>query len=294
MLEFKKIVENAIEKQAKSPIHINLRDDYPILVIGDIHGYYDVVERFEEILDEYGIKIAVLLGDYVDRGYEGLEVLEEILRLYNEEPNKIFILRGNHESIEMNQYYGFYDEILSKLGKESINYLRQIYSSLSISVNNDKIFFVHGGIPCIDCKNKSLSLKIDYLNSLKNIKLSNEYLNLENKIIFQMLWNDPDGYVKWFENNNVRGEGVYYYGRYAWNKFLKENNLKLIIRGHEVVDGVHIWKADGTYINKVPNNKEFYYDTTEGSVITVFSSRYHVGRSGSLILYKDSIKFIEL
>jgi hypothetical protein len=109
-----------------------------------------------------------------------------------------------------------------------------------------------------------------------------------------MLWNDPDGYVKWFENNNVRGEGVYYYGRYAWNKFLKENNLKLIIRGHEVVDGVHIWKADGTYINKVPNNKEFYYDTMEGSVITVFSSRYHVGRSGSLILYKDSIKFIEL
>ncbi|MDP8003893.1 MAG: hypothetical protein RAK17_06900, partial [Caldisphaera sp.] len=118
----------------------------------------------------------------------------------------------------------------------------------------------------MDCKNKSLSLKIDYLNSLKNIKLSNEYLNLENKIIFQMLWNDPDGYVKWFENNNVRGEGVYYYGRYAWNKFLKENNLKLIIRGHEVVDGVHIWKADGTYINKVPNNKEFYYDTMEGSV----------------------------
>jgi len=55
----------------------------PCKVIGDIHGqYYDMVHFFNKILDKDFPKFNLLfLGDYVDRGAHGLEVMIYVLAL---------------------------------------------------------------------------------------------------------------------------------------------------------------------------------------------------------------------
>jgi predicted phosphodiesterase len=292
--EFLKNATDAIEILKKRRIFEKIESKYPLAVIGDIHGYTESLENFEKIIHDSSPNEIIFLGDYVDRGFEGVEVLNEIFNLLINYKDKTILIRGNHEDLNINKEYGFYEELISKIGKEGINTITLFYSNLPISISINNIFFVHGGIPYIKSNDKPAILKLEDIYSLDKIKGKKEYLEFENNVLFQMVWNDPDGYIDWFEPNYVRGDGVFYYGKKAWNEFMNANNIDLIVRGHEIVDGIHIWKQDGTFINKFKNNQRFYLDQIYKGVITVFSSRYHIGRAGSILIYKDEIEFIEL
>ena len=62
-------------------------------VIGDIHGCFD---EFQKMLDEIGLSDSdrlILVGDYVDRGPQSLEMLRWLERC----PLNMIALRGNHD-----------------------------------------------------------------------------------------------------------------------------------------------------------------------------------------------------
>ena len=77
-----------------------------ILVIGDIHGNLDTLMFLINLILKFKPEHVIFLGDIVDRGLYQLECLLLVLCLKILEPRRYFLLRGNHETLEMNKAYG--------------------------------------------------------------------------------------------------------------------------------------------------------------------------------------------
>jgi len=104
MPEVKFLIEKAREIFISQPVLLDL--EAPLKIVGDIHGqYYDLLRLFE-----YGgfppESNYLFLGDYVDRGPNGLETICLLLAYKIRYPENFFMLRGNHESAAINRIYG--------------------------------------------------------------------------------------------------------------------------------------------------------------------------------------------
>ena len=70
------------------------------LVVGDIHGKLDLLNRLlEEMRYKAGEDRLVLIGDLVDRGENSRGVVARALELRDASPNFVKVLKGNHEAM---------------------------------------------------------------------------------------------------------------------------------------------------------------------------------------------------
>ena len=77
-----------------------------------------------KIVDRYlGSYRLVFLGDCVDRGGFSLETASYLLALKLLHPKRVFLLRGNHESMLVNQRCGFYYELAKNMGQRAFELL---------------------------------------------------------------------------------------------------------------------------------------------------------------------------
>lgn len=201
----------------------------PVSICGDTHGqFYDLLELFS-----LGGKCPdtnyLFLGDYVDRGYYSVETFLFLIALKVRYPSRMTLLRGNHESRQTTQAYGFYDEIIRKYGDASVWQLfNQVFDLLPIcAVVGEKIFCVHGGLSPL-------------ITSIDQIQVCDRKKEVpERGLMCDLLWSDPDT-VSGFQIS-PRGAG-YIFGDHVVQQFNRANRLTLICRAHQLaMEGYVEW-----------------------------------------------------
>jgi protein phosphatase len=219
-------------------------------IVGDIHGD---LESLVYILNDSGfIKKAdkkedvmlIFLGDYGDRGEYSTEVYYVALKLKQQFPEKIVLMRGNHEGPEDLPVYPHDLSIqlqrrFSEQGEAAYSCVRKLFDQLynAVLVEN-RFVLIHGGFP-------TRARSVDDLAFAHKTHPRETFLE-------EMLWNDPEETVS-DAVPSPRGAGKLF-GSSVTKTLLRMLEVNALVRGHEPC-------SEGFKLNH------------EGKVLTLFSRK---------------------
>ncbi|KAF4554804.1 Serine/threonine-protein phosphatase SIT4 [Elsinoe fawcettii] len=193
----------------------------------------------------------VFLGDFVDRGYFSLETFTLLMCLKAKYPDRVTLVRGNHESRQITQVYGFYEECQTKYGNASVwKSCCQVFDFLALAAIVDgKVLCVHGG----------LSPEIRTLDQIRVVARAQEIPH--EGAFCDLVWSDPEEVDTWAVS--PRGAG-WLFGDKVATEFNHVNNLTLIARAHQLV------------------NEGYKYHFKNQDVVTVWSAPNYCYRCGNV------------
>lgn len=151
-----------VPSEAKVAFHGDLHGDvhslHEYIVYLQKKGYLDKNDPFKIIDPDFHM---LFLGDYTDRGWYGAEVVYTILRLKIVNPDKVWLVRGNHEDEDICSANGFLGELVTKFSENNNGFrlfdkITRLYELLPVALylgcNDDTLNKVnyllccHGGL----------------------------------------------------------------------------------------------------------------------------------------------------
>ena len=273
-----------------------LRLEPPVYVIGDLHGNFKDFTYFAKAFGlwssaEFTPAKFLFLGDYVDRGLHSIETLAFVLALKVLFPDRVFLLRGNHECSDVNGDEDTYQDG-SFRRQCTMTYGRREGARLWACVNacfdqmplaaviDNKIFCVHAGIPREIARYPTVPI----LDSIAAIQRPPD---LTRDLVFDLVWADPatpeeepytagcDAFPPGF-GPNARGPATCVFGKQAVELFCRNSGCSHLIRAHQSPKlGVDIAK--------------------NATILTVFSSSHYCGafnRAAAVLVHDHKIDVI--
>jgi len=247
------LVKRVSDVTMSEPNLLRLKD--PITVVGDVHGQFFDMLKLLDVGGDADTTQYLFLGDYVDRGSFSIEVMLLIYALKLNHPDRIWLLRGNHECRQMTAFFNFRDECEYKYDLTVYFAFMESFDTLPVAaVINGKFLALHGGL--------SPDLKV--LSQVGGIHRFQEPPRAG--LFCDLLWADPVDEDKddlaiqsdSFYPNDVRGCS-FFFGFEAASGFLDRNSLLSVIRAHEA-------QLEGYKMHQTNSKTGF------PTVITIFSA----------------------
>jgi len=248
------IIEAVTKIYADQPTvqELPLPEGTKMTIVGDLHGQLKdlftifTINGLPTRTNQYFFN-----GDFVDRGYYGVEIVLIIFSFKLVYPDAVHMNRGNHECRQQNAYMGFEDEVLYKYDGSDANdtnrawriydAFHDAFQALPLAATlGKKVAIMHGGL----FGRKGITFK--HINAIERKREPPlEGSSLQDQLFEQILWSDPRPTshfpvaVRWWKPSD-RGAGVEF-GVEMTNQFCRRNKVALIIRSHECVqDGYEV------------------------------------------------------
>ncbi|KAL3074433.1 hypothetical protein niasHS_015263 [Heterodera schachtii] len=236
----------------------------PVMVCGDIHGQFPDLMRIFNCFGTPPEKKYLFLGDYVDRGAQSVETIMLLLCYKVKYPTSIVLLRGNHETSDINATYGFKKELEKRYpahSKALFDSFNDAFAWMPLTgLIGQKILCMHGGI----------SDKIRSIEQLKQLERPMRSPPTRSLHI-DLMWSDPmetQGQLP-----NPRGAGVLF-GEDVVIRTCQLLKISCIIRAHQFI-------------------QSGYEPMFNQRLITVFSAPAYTGQTntGAVLEVKTSSHF---
>ncbi|VVA24044.1 PREDICTED: serine/threonine-phosphatase [Prunus dulcis] len=279
-----KLIDTATSILCKEPNCVAVDchgEDSRVVVVGDIRGQFrDLLSLFEHAGFPSDKQFYVFNGNYVDRGSRGLDVFLVLLAWKVLMPCRVYLLRGNHESKYCTSVLGFEVEVETKFGNQGeyvYNKCLDCFKELPLaSIVANCVYTTHGGLfrsmraTSLRRSKRKREERLE-LGSLEDLsKVQRSLIDAPdegpNIILTDVLWSDPskeDGLVE----KSFRERGLWW-GPECTEDFLKQSNLKLIIRSHEGPDV----RADQDEFGDMLSGYSLDHVGESGKLYTLFSA----------------------
>lgn len=146
----KQICEDATKLLTAQPNVVEI--NAPVNIFGNIAGQFtDLVRSVNEIAKDSDKTHLLFTGNYVDRGKQSIASITYLFLRFLLEPERVTLVRGNHECREITKVYGFKAEIMDKYGLEGGETVWETWHAAFdhmplAAVVSGKVFVSHGGI----------------------------------------------------------------------------------------------------------------------------------------------------
>ncbi|KAF8819114.1 serine/threonine protein phosphatase, partial [Cardiosporidium cionae] len=240
-------------------VEIPSRTDCRLILVGDVHGQLnDVLWLFYKFGPPSSSTIYVFNGDIADRGKYAVEIFLILFSFKLVCPESVVINRGNHESSDMNEVYGFAREVRHKYSGAMYRKFHDLFCLFPLCIILQKrVMVVHGGLFRRD------NVLLSHLNRINRCRpCPSNPVSYDDSLMFDVLWSDPR--TEPGRGFSSRGADCISFGPDVTDAFLKSNNLEVCIRSHQV-----------------PSNLRGFEPLHEGRCVTLFSASNYCGTTGN-------------
>uniref|UniRef100_A0A7S4SAC4 Serine/threonine-protein phosphatase n=1 Tax=Alexandrium monilatum TaxID=311494 RepID=A0A7S4SAC4_9DINO len=195
----------------------------PCKVFGDLHGQLRELLLFFWAYGSPDVPDApmfVFNGDFVDRGAHQVEVIGLLFALKVLLPERVWLVRGNHEERSMNSRYGFEEQCTKRLGQifgpKVFDIFQKAFDQMPFAcVIAGRILVVHGGLG-------SGTWRLDQLRAVRRPVKGDDLVRAGMCWVYDLLWSDPieddaEEQLIFGVHPSPRSSASRQISRFAWN-----------------------------------------------------------------------------